>query len=205
MTPYILKDVRTSNTNEIVFENTPRVVRQVISEETSKLMRDALEHVASLGSGRTAYIEGYRIGGKTGTAQIVNPDTGAYYDREYNLSMIASAPMDDPEVVVYVVMERPHSAIQYGGTIVGPIIKNILEDVLPYIGVSKREGGIDKTYTWMDTKTYIVDNYIGKSKKEVKSQYFKFEFVGSGDKVIDQLPKMGEKIEEGSTIVIMMG
>jgi cell division protein FtsI/penicillin-binding protein 2 len=51
----------------------------------------------------------------TGTAQIVNPDTGAYYDREYNLSMIASAPMDDPEVVVYVVMERPHSAIQYGG------------------------------------------------------------------------------------------
>ena len=205
MTPYILKDVRTSNTNEIVFENTPRVVRQVVSEETSKLMRDALEHVASLGSGRTAYIEGYRIGGKTGTAQIVNPDTGAYYDREYNLSMIASAPMDDPEVVVYVVMERPHSAIQYGGTIVGPIIKNILEDVLPYMGVSKRNGGIDKTYTWMDTKTYIVDNYIGKSKKEVKSQYFKFEFVGSGDKVIDQLPKMGEKIEEGSTIVIMMG
>ena len=139
------------------------------------------------------------------TAQIVNPDTGAYYDREYNLSMIASAPMDDPQVVVYVVMERPHSAIQYGGTIVGPIIKNILEDVLPYMGVSKREGGIDKTYTWMDTKTYIVDNYIGKSKKEVKSQYFKFEFVGSGDKVIDQLPKMGEKIEEGSTIVIMLG
>lgn len=119
--------------------------------------------------------------------------------------MIASAPMDDPQVVVYVVMERPHSAIQYGGTIVGPIIKNILEDVLPYMGVSKRSGGIDKSYTWMDTKTYIVDNYIGKSKKEVKSQYFKFEFVGSGDKVIDQLPKMGEKIEEGSTIVIMLG
>ena len=140
-----------------------------------------------------------------GTAQIVNPETGAYYDREYNLSMIASAPMDDPEVVVYVVMERPHSAIQYGGTIVGPIIKNILEDVLPYMRVSKRSGGIEKSYTWMDTKTYIVDNYIGKSKKEVKSQYFKFEFVGSGDKVIDQLPKMGEKIEEGSTIVIMLG
>ena len=89
----------------------------------------------------------------TGTAQIVNPETGSYYDREYNLSMIASAPMDDPQVVVYVVMERPHSAIQYGGTIVGPIIKNILEDVLPYMGVSKRSGGIDKSYTWMDTKT----------------------------------------------------
>lgn len=72
-------------------------------------------------------------------------------------------------------------------------------------GVSKRGGGIDKSYTWMDTKTYIVDNYIGKSKKEVKSQYFKFEFVGVGDKVIDQLPKYGEKIEDGSTIVVMLG
>ena len=141
----------------------------------------------------------------TGTAQIANPETGGYYDGEYNLSMIASAPMDDPQVVVYVVMERPHSAIQYGGTIVGPIIKNILEDILPYMGVSKRSGGIEKSYTWMDTKTYIVDNYIGKSKKEVKSQYFTFEFVGIGDKVIDQIPKVGEKIEEGSTIVIMMG
>ena len=141
----------------------------------------------------------------TATAQIVNPDTGAYYDREYNLSMIASAPMDDPQVVVYVVMERPHSAIQYGGTIVGPIIKNILEDLLPYMGVSKRSGGIEKSYTWMDEKTYIVENYIGQSKNKVKSEHFKFEFVGEGDHVIDQLPKMGEKIEEGSTIVIMLG
>jgi len=203
--PYILKDVRTTSTNDIVYETNPKVVRQVISKETSDLMRDALEHVASLGSGRTAYIDGYRVGGKTGTAQIANPETGGYYQGEYNLSMIASAPMDDPQVVVYVVMERPHSAIQYGGTIVGPIIKNILEDVLPYMGVSKRSGGIDKSYTWMDTKTYIVDNYIGKSKKEVKSQYFKFEFMGEGDRVIDQLPKYGEKIEEGSTIVIMLG
>ena len=141
----------------------------------------------------------------TGTAQIANPETGGYYANEYNLSMIASAPMDNPEVVVYVVMERPNSAIQYGGTIVGPIIKNILEDVLPYMNVSKRSGGIDKSYTWMDAKTYIVDNYIGKSKEKVKSQYFQFEFIGEGTTVIDQLPKYGEKIEEGSRIVIMMG
>jgi stage V sporulation protein D (sporulation-specific penicillin-binding protein) len=130
---------------------------------------------------------------------------GVYQSGNYNLSMIAAAPMDDPSVVVYVAIDNPKSAIQYGGTVAGPIVKEILSDVLPYLGVSKRSGGIDKTYTWMDTKTYIVDNYIGKSKKEVKSQYFKFEFVGEGDKVIDQLPKMGEKIEEGSTIVIMLG
>ena len=205
MTPYILKDIRTTSTGEVVYESTPKMVRQVISEKTSDLMKDALEHVVALGSGRTAYIDGYRVGGKTGTAQIANPETGAYYEGEYNLSMIASAPMDDPQVVVYVVMERPHSAIQYGGTIVGPIIRNILEDVLPYMNVNKRGGGVEKKYTWMDTKTYTVENYIVKSKNEVKSQYFKFEFVGEGDKVIDQLPRVGEKIEEGSTIVIMMG
>jgi stage V sporulation protein D (sporulation-specific penicillin-binding protein) len=205
MTPYILKDVRLSSTNEIVYQNTPSIVRQVISETTSNLMRDALEHVVSLGSGRTAYIEGYRVGGKTGTAQIANPDTGGYYESEYNLSMIASAPMDNPEVVVYVVMERPNSVIQYGGTIVGPIIKNILEDVLPYLNVSKRAGGVDKKYTWMDTKSYIVENYIGLNKDSVSSSYFKFEFIGDGNTVIDQLPRVGEKIEEGSTITILLG
>lgn len=203
--PYILKNVKTTSTGDIIYQNSPTMIREVVSEQTSKLMREALEHVVALGSGRSAYIDGYRIGGKTGTAQIANPETGAYYQGEYNLSMIASAPMDNPEVVAYVVMERPHSAIQYGGTIVGPIIKNILEDVLPYMGVNKREGGIEKSYTWMDTKTYIVDNYIGKNKNDIKSQYFKFEFIGEGNKVIDQLPRYGEKIEEGSRIVIMLG
>ena len=204
--PYILENVKTTTTSDIVFETTPTLVREVISKNTSDLMRDALEHVASLGSGRTAYIDGYRVGGKTGTAQLVCAyGSGGYCPGEYILSMIASAPMDDPEVVVYVVMDRPHSAVQYGGTVVGPIVKNILEDLLPYMGVSKRSGGIEKSYTWMDERTYIVDNYIGQSKNKVKSEHFKFEFVGEGDHVIDQLPKMGEKIEEGSTIVIMLG
>ncbi len=119
--------------------------------------------------------------------------------------MIAAAPMDDPEVVVYVAIDNPKSAIQYGGTVAGPIVKEILSDVLPYLGVEKRSGGIDKSYTWMDTKTYKVENYVGLDKSKVKSQYFKFEFIGEGNTVIDQLPKYGDKIEEGSTIVIMIG
>ena len=138
----------------------------------------------------------------TATAQkAVN---GVYQSGNYNLSMISAAPMDDPSVVVYVAIDNPKSAIQYGGTVSGPIVKNILEDVLPYLGISKRSGGIDKTYTWMDTKTYTVDNYVGLDKSKVKSQYFKFEFIGEGNMVIDQLPKYGEKIEEGSTIVLML-
>lgn len=201
--PSILDSVSLTSTGEVIYEKENEIVRKVISDKTSELMRDALEHVVSLGGGRTAYLEGYRVGGKTGTAQkAIN---GVYQSGNYNLSMIAAAPMDDPSVVVYVAIDNPKSAIQYGGTVVGPIIKDILSDVLPYMGVSKREGGIEKKYTWMDTKTYIVDNYIGLDKNKVKSSYFKFEFVGDGNIVIDQLPKKGEKVEEGSTIVIMLG
>ncbi len=201
--PSILDSVSLTSTKEVVYEKENEVVRQVISEETSNLMRDALEHVVSVGGGRTAYLEGYRVGGKTGTAQkAIN---GVYQAGNYNLSMIAAAPMDDPEIVVYVAIDNPESAIQYGGTVAGPIVKAILSDALPYLGVSKRDGGVERKYTWMDKKSYLVDNYIGLSKGDVKSKYFKFEFVGDGNVVIDQLPKYGEKIEEGSTIVIMLG
>ncbi len=202
-TPSILDGVSLTSTGEIIYEKENEIKRQVISKETSDKMRDALEHVVSLGGGRNAHIEGYRVGGKTGTAQkAVN---GVYQSGNYNLSMIAAAPMDDPEVVVYVAIDNPKSAIQYGGTVAGPIVKEILSDVLPYLGVEKRSGGIDKTYTWMDTKTYKVENYVGLEKSKVKSSYFKFEFIGEGNTVIDQLPKYGEKVEEGSTIVIMLG
>ena len=202
-TPSILDSISLTSTGEVIYEKENEIKRQVISKETSDLMRDALEHVVSLGGGRNAYIDGYRVGGKTGTAQkAVN---GVYQSGNYNLSMIGAAPMDDPSVVVYVAIDNPKSAIQYGGTVAGPIVKNILSDVLPYLGIKRRDGGIDKTYTWMDTKTYKVDNYVGLDKSKVKSQYFKFEFIGEGNTVIDQLPKYGEKIEEGSTIVIMLG
>lgn len=202
-TPSILDSVSLTSTGEIIYEKENVIKRQVISNETSALMRDALEHVVSLGGGRNAYIDNFRVGGKTGTAQkAVN---GVYQSGNYNLSMIAAAPMDDPKVVVYVAIDNPKSAIQYGGTVAGPIVKEILSDVLPYLGVEKRSGGIDKTYTWMDTKTYKVDNYVGLEKNKVKSQYFKFEFIGEGNIVVDQLPKYGEKVEEGSTIVVMLG
>lgn len=158
-------------------------------------MRYALESVVSKGSGRKAYIEGYKVGGKTGTAQkAVN---GVYLENEYILSFLAGAPMDNPQIVVYVAMDNPKSTIQYGGTIIGPIIKNILEDALMVLGVEKKYDGIEFEYTWMDTKTYEVENYIGKDRSALKSKYFKFEIIGEGDQVLDQLPKVGTKLEEG--------
>ena len=163
-------------------------------------MRYALESVVARGSGRKAYMEGYRVGGKTGTAQIA--ENGVYLQGQYILSFIGAMPMNEPEIAIYVCMEKPHSLIQYGGTIVGPIVNNILKDVAIHMNIKKQDSDLKFEYTWMDTKNYKVDNYINMNVKNVKSKNFKFVVVGDGSTVISQLPKDGEYIKEGSEVVL---
>lgn len=202
-TPHIAKSLILASTNETVYQFPKTLKRQVIQQETSAKMRRALECVVSKGSGRKAYIDGYRVGGKTGTAQIA--ENGVYQEGRYILSFIAGAPMNDPKVVIYFAMREPKSTIQYGGTTIGPIIQRLMQETLPILKVEKNFDGEDRTYTWMDTKTYPVENYYGLKKTQVKSKYFKFSFMGEGEYVIDQLPRVGEMIEENSTIMIMLG
>ncbi len=202
-TPHIAKALIYGPTNETVYSYPNTIKRQVITTETSLLMRRALECVVAKGSGRKAYVDGYRVGGKTGTAQIAK--NGVYQDGHYVLSFIAGAPMNDPKVVIYFAMREPKSTIQYGGTTIGPIMQRLLTETLPLLGVQKDYSGEERTYTWMDTKTYPVENYYGLKKNAVKSPHFRFDFMGEGDYVIDQLPRVGEMIEEGSTIMIMLG
>lgn len=123
-TPYIVKRLIEPETGEIIQENKPKEVRRVISEETSDKVRLALESVVALGSGRNAYIEGYRIGGKTGTAQKVN--NGVYMVGNYITSFIGFLPADDPEVVLYVAIDNPKGISAYGGTVVPLISEKIL-------------------------------------------------------------------------------
>jgi len=201
--PHVVKDIKSAHLNEIVETKNKEVVRKVISKETSNKMRYALESVVAKGTGRKAYVEGYRVGGKTGTSQIA--ENGVYVDGKYILSFIAGAPMNDPKLVVYFSIKNAKNTIQYGGTTVGPIVGRIIHDSLKELGVKKQDGAIERTYTWMDTKTQMVENYIGKSKKEVKSKYFTFVFKGNGNKVIDQLPRVGTMLEENSTIMIYLG
>lgn len=202
-TPYIVDKVQDSYTNEIISETKPHKVRSVISKEASAKMRDALEGVVTDGGGKNAYIDGYRIGGKTGTAQ--KAVDGSYVDGGYILSFVGIAPIDDPQIVLYVAMDNPKNCVQYGGTTVAPIARKMLVDILPSMGIKKVDKQKPRQYTWMDIPTTPVENYIGKTKKEVTSPVLKFEFVGEGDVVIDQLPRVGAKVEEGSTVVIMLG
>lgn len=102
-------------TGEIIQENKPKKVRDVITKSTSETVRMALESVVALGSGRNAYIEGYRVGGKTGTAQKVN--NGVYMVGNYITSFIGFLPANDPKIIVYVAIDNPKGITAYGGTV----------------------------------------------------------------------------------------
>lgn len=201
--PYIVNKIYNAKTHEVISEKEPQLIREVISEETSAKVRDALEGVVTDGGGKNAYIDGYRIGGKTGTAQrAIN---GTYAGNGYILSFLGVAPIDDPQIVLYLAMDNPKKCVQYGGTTAAPIARKIFMDVLPALGVKKVTQQREKAYVGTDTKTYDVENYIGKKKSEVKNENYGFEYLGEGDYVIDQLPRVGEQIEEGQKVKIMLG
>lgn len=204
MQPYIVKRMLHPYTNEVLYEREPSIKRRVISEETSETMRYALEMVGAQGSGKGAYIDGYRVGGKTGTAQKAKD--GAYISGEYILSFVGIAPMDDPQLVVYVAIDNPKNTVQYGGVVAAPIARSILAEALPYIGVEPREEQIEKKYLWTDTKYVTVPDFVGKEPKEIESSYlYNIEYHGEGTKVISQQPVAFSRTIEGGTVRLYLG
>jgi stage V sporulation protein D len=198
--PYIVKSINEPETNTVIKQTKKTVVRKVISEKTSDKVRHALESVVSNGTGRTAYIDGYRVGGKTGTAQKV--ENGRYLVNNYILSFIGFLPADDPQVVVYFAIDNPKGVQQFGGVIAGPPAKAILSDSIKALNIKKPSGGMEKEYQYTDKKYKTVPDVSGKSKKDATSALKDFEvvFEGSGDKVTYQSPEAGSRIYEGETV-----
>jgi stage V sporulation protein D (sporulation-specific penicillin-binding protein) len=206
LTPYVLKKI-VNELGDVVLENTPIVKRKVISENTSALMRHSLECVSALGTGRNAYVDGYRVGGKTGTAQKVGPN-GQYMQGNYILSFLGAAPMNDPKAVVYLAIDNPKNTIQYGGVVAAPMVGEIFEQILPLLNVKKDyKNQIEKELRWfIDTPYYNVPNFININKSKIKpSPYYKYLYIGNGNTVIDQEPASGERIPEGGTIILYLG
>ncbi|MFZ3588021.1 stage V sporulation protein D [Bacillus sp. DJP31] len=205
-TPYIAHEFVDPETGEVVSRNTPELKRRVISEETSKQVRHALESVVAQGTGGKAFVEGYRVGGKTGTAQKVKD--GRYMENNHIVSFIGFAPADDPQIVIYVAIDNPKGTTQFGGVVAAPIVGNIIGDSLRALGVEPRKDQIEKTkYNWPDQKPLVIPNLIGLTKSELTQQLynFKLDLTGEGNVVIQQSPVSGTKIEEGSTIRIYLG
>lgn len=203
-TPYIVKNFLEPETDTIIKSNEPTKVGSIISEETSSIVRYALESVVAKGSGHNAYIENYRIGGKTGTAQTV--ENGVYSDSKYILSFIGFMPADDPEIVVYVAVQNAKNVVQYGGTVAAPIARNIFLSAIDILDIEADTEGIPKEYTWLDTKYVVAPDVTGLSLDEAKEALkgFNIEYSGNGDEVVYQSPSGGMYVKEGGTIVLML-
>ena len=203
--PFILKNILDSNTNTIIKTNSKTLIRKVISKNTSLLMRAALESVVAKGGGKSAYIEGYRIGGKTGTAQKV--DKGRYMDNNYIMSFMSVVPSNNPKAVFYLAIDNPKHTALLSSYTTTPISRRILLDIIDSLKIEKQIGELEKDLEWYDKEIIEVPNVIGKTQKEAKTllQDFKIEYTGTGSIVKEQSPSPNEKIEKGSTIKLLLG
>ena len=203
--PHVAKNWINPETGEVVESVQPEVVRKVISDNTSKQVREALESVVAKGTGKNAFIDGYRVGGKTGTAQkVIN---GRYSPNEHIVSFVGFAPADDPKIVVYVAVDNPQG-IQFGGVVAAPIVHNIMADALPYMGIAPRQNQITRDYKYGEIPIVTVPNLVGKTVSDIYEDLnmnFNLSSAGTGDTVIRQSPAAGARVDRGSTIRIYLG
>ena len=204
-TPFIVKYLSEPETNTIILENKTHNIKQVISEETSKMVRFTLESVVANGTGKNAYIENYRVGGKTGTAQKVN--NGIYMVGNYIVSFIGFLPADKPEYIVYVAIDNPKGITQYGGTVSAPIAKNVMKNIIDIKKlVPSNDGLIRQEYTWLDTKYVLLPDVTGLSVKDAQKALkgFKIEYSGEGDNVLYQEPNANTYVKENNVVKLML-
>ncbi|MCS1350619.1 stage V sporulation protein D [Mechercharimyces sp. CAU 1602] len=203
--PHLAKAWLDPETGETIETFEPEERGRVISEETSQQVRSALESVVAKGTGRKAFIDGYRVGGKTGTAQKVGPD-GRYLRNNHIVSFIGFAPADDPEIVVYVAVDNP-KGIQFGGVVAAPIVQNILEDSLMYMGVERRKDQIPPEKVLTSPDIITVPDLIGEDMDRIRQSlhHYTLNTSGNGSRVVDQMPKPGERVKKGTPIHLYLG
>lgn len=212
MKPHVLKSVINHETGQVIQSAQPNVVRRVISNVTSNAVRNALESVVAQGTGGNAYIDGYRVAGKTGTAQVAK--NGHYDNGHYIVSFMGMAPANNPKLVAYIAIDNPHPSNGmpvFGGVIAAPIVGRILADSLNYLGVPKNTDGIPRRPRITDIVTTEVPNFVGMKLADARraalesGAQLKIDMKGTGTNVILQSPAAGTKVPEGSTIRWYLG
>lgn len=201
--PRIVKEIKNTDTGSITTVE-PEEVRQVISKETAEKMMDMLEYVVNDGTGKYAKIKGYSIGGKTGTSE---PLSGSE-DEGYVASFIAMSPTVNTQVVVLVTIYDPKGDSHQGSQVAGPVVKQILSEVLPYIGVAAENNEEITRESSLESKLLpdVRNKTIEEATEILKSAGFKVKITGDEDVattlIIDQVPKPGVSLLENSTIYL---
>ncbi len=200
MQPYIVRQIVDSEQN--VVENIePQVKRQVISEETSKVMREALEYVVEANGASNSYIKGYRIGGKSGTSQKLDRNAAETEKTPYTASFAAFAPADDPEIAILVMVDEPMGDDYYGSTVASPVVSAVLQDALPYLGIQPEYSEEDLA-EMEATVPYVVGQSPMTASSYLAAQGIRCKVVGEGDTVLRQYPTSGNVMPIDGTVYL---
>lgn len=202
MQPHLVKQV-IDNEGKVIKDFKPQVVKEVITPETSSRLRMILEGVVANGTGKNAFIDGYRVAGKTGTAQKISP-TGGYMANEYVASFIGFAPADDPQIVCIVVVDAPQGYPYYGGWVAAPPFKEIIKDSLRYLEVPLYE--TQEKNELVETDLVIVPDVVNLQLSEaistMNNRGLDVKVSGTGNIVWQQTPKPHTKLKRGSQVII---
>lgn len=194
MEPYVVAK-KVDHEGNTVYEAEPQVKRQVISESTSETVLSMMEKVVSDGTGRNAYIAGYRVAGKTGTSEKLT------VDGEYIASFVGCAPADDPQIAVLIIIDEPQGAVHGGGAIAAPVAGSVIEQTLEYLNV-------EPVYTpeelsKLNAVTPDVSGLtVSGAKASLEKHGFTYRTVGNGDEVISQYPVSGQSIPMNGVVVL---
>ena len=192
--PHVVKEIIDADGN-VIKKTQTEIKRQVVSEKTSEKLRNMLEEAVAIGSGKNAYIKGYRVAGKTGTSEKIPRG-----ENKKIASMVAFAPADDPQVAVLVMIDEPEAGQYFGGVIAAPVVGRIMENTLQYLGV-------EKVLTEEEQSQEIqVVNVVGKTAEEAKKLVvdagFKYSIEGKGEKIVKQVPQSGVRLPEGTVVIL---
>ncbi len=197
MQPYVVSQIIDSN-GDVTYEKSPTLVRKVISQETSDTVRKYLQAVIDTGTGKKAKIEGYAIGGKTGTAQ-----QAVRTDEEYVVSFIGFLPVDDPQIIAIAILDRP-AVYTEGLTSAAPMLKGLLENIIKYLGIPKTEEVDDSSSSESDT--VVLDDLTLYTTNEaityLTNKGLNYQIVGEGSVVTSSAPHAGTEVNEDSTIIV---
>ncbi len=204
MKPHLLKQVLSPD-GEVKSNVAPTKVRQVISKETADELCLILEGVVQNGSGRNAFIEGYRVAGKTGTAQKIAPG-GGYMSNEYVASFLGFAPANDPRLVCIIVIDAPQGYPYYGGWVAAPVFREVMADSLRYLEVPRTE--IPQEEETKKTKKVKVPDVINlpidEAVQTLRRAGLNTQVQGDGDLVWGQVPKANTTVNQNSRVIVYL-
>lgn len=195
MRPYLLKEA-VSPDGTVLYRTSPKVVSTPISEETSLTMRKLLEDVVAVGGAKNARIPGYRIGGKTGTAQVYKD--GRIVRNVHIGSFLGFAPADDPRIALLVIVDEADTPVDYGGTTAAPFARQILEDVLPYLGYQPDEGEDSEPVQVPD----VTGQPLWEARRTLSSMGLKVLDDGGSGSVTAQMPSAGATLRNGGQMML---